>query len=318
MILIISIMFFFFIFFLGLSVFNITRAQEAELKAKIEHRLKRTNFPLTEVKLDKKDRLSDLPLFNRILQKIGRVKNLKTFMEQAGLSISVGVFLLFSLVISALSFFLICWCGAPPLIATVCAAGSFFIPALYLHFKRLSRVKMFSDRFPDSIALIASSLRAGHSLQMAIGTVTEENRDLVAFEFQRVLSEIEVGQNFEEALKGMLRRMDTPELRLFISAVILQRETGGNLAELLDNLEAVIRERQELKRELRAATAQARLSGTVLSLLPVFVGFFIFVINHNYIMFFFEDSLGTKLLFLCFVGQVLGILSIRKIVQLDF
>ncbi len=318
MILIISIISFFFIFFLGLSIFNVTRAQEAELRARIQYRLKRTNFPLTEVNLEKKDRLSDLPFFNRALQKIARAKNLESFIHQSGMSISVGAFLLFSVLLSALAFFGLFFCGVKWIIAAACSSVLFFIPFLVVNFKRKGRIKMFSTRFPDSIALIASSLRAGHSLQMAIGTVVEENKDIVAFEFRHVLSEIEVGQNFEEALKGMLKRIDTPELRLFISAVILQRETGGNLAELLDNLEFVIRERQELRRELHAATAQARLSGTVLSLLPVFVGFFIFVINKEYMLFFVQDSFGTKLLFLCFVGQILGILSIRKIVSLDF
>lgn len=318
MILVISLTFFLFAFFLGLSVFHITRAQETELRAKIQDRLKNTHFPITEVKLEKKDRLSDLPLFNRILQNISKIKKLEVFIEQSDLSISVGTFILFSLFISALSSFLMLLFGINLMISMVCSFFIFFIPSLFVNVKRLSRIKMFSARFSDSIALIASSLRAGHSLQMAIGTVVQENKDIVSFEFQRVLSEIEVGQNFEDALKGMLKRIDTPELRLFISAVILQRETGGNLAELLDNLETVIRERQELKRELRAATAQARLSGTVLSLLPVFVGFFIFVINHDYIMFFFDDPFGTKLLFMCIAGQILGILAIRKIVQLDF
>ncbi len=318
MILIISIIVFFFIFFLGLSIFNITRAQEAELKAKIQGRLKRSYFPITEVKLEKKDRLSDLPLFNQVLQKISNIKNLESFIDQSGLSISVGTFILFSTLAGSLFFFLVHLLTRNFLISIIGASVIFFIPALIVHFKRLGRIKIFSARFPDSLALIASSLRAGHSLQMAIGTVVEENKDIVSFEFERVLSEMEVGQSFEDALKGMLKRMDTSELRLFISAVILQRETGGNLAELLDNLEAVIRERQELKRELRAATAQARLSGTVLSLLPVFVGFFIFLINRDYILFFVQDNFGTKLLFLCFVGQVLGILSIRKIVQIDF
>ena len=318
MILIISIIFFFFIFFLGLSIFNITRAQETELRAKIQDRLKRAYFPITEITLEKKDRLSDVPLFNRILQKISRVKNIEIFIDQSGLSISVGTFILLSLFLGVLSFFLILSSGAKFFISAACSFVVFFIPAFIINFKRVSRIKIFCARFPDSIALIASSLRAGHSLQMAIGAVVEESIDIVAFEFQRVLSEIGVGQNFEEALKGMLKRIDTPELRLFISAVILQRETGGNLAELLDNLEFVIRERQELKRELRAATAQARLSGTVLSLLPVFVGFFIFLINHEYMLFFVQDPFGTKLLFLCFIGQIMGILSIRKIVQIDF
>ena len=318
MILLTSIVIFFFIFFLALSIYNICCAQEEELRNKIKDRLKRADLPITTIKLERKERLSDVPLFNRILQKISKTKKLQNLIDQSGLNISVGVFLLFSIFLGSLCFFLVFLLGLNLLVASLCSAVLSVLPFFVVHFKRANRIKMFSIRFPDSIALIASSLRAGHSLQMAIGTVVEERSDIVSIEFQKVLSEVEVGQNFEEALKGMLKRIDTPDLRLFISAVILQRETGGNLAELLDNLENVIRERQELRRELKATTAQARLSGTVLSLLPVFVGIFIFLINKNYILFFFNDAVGTKLLFMCFVGQVMGVLFIRKIVQLEF
>ena len=146
----------------------------------------------------------------------------------------------------------------------------------------------------------------------------EEGKDLVSFEFNQVLSEIEVGQNFEEALKGILTRVDIPDLRLFISGIILQRETGGNLAELLDNLESVIRERQELRRELGAATAQAKLSGIILSLLPVFVGFFVFIVNQKYMLFFLNDPIGTKILLSCVVGQMFGIFWISKVIRIEF
>lgn len=178
-------------------------------------------------------------------------------------------------------------------------------------------MKRFSGLFPDAIAVMASSLRAGHSLQIAFETVVNESGDIIAQEFKSVLSEFGVGQNFEEALKGILTRVDTPELRLFISAVILQRETGGNLAELLDNLELVIRDRQELKRELKSSTAQARLSGMILSLLPVFVGLVLYFIHRDYVLFFFQDSIGTKLLAGAVIGQMLGIAFIQKIVHIE-
>ena len=152
---------------------------------------------------------------------------------------------------------------------------------------------------------------------MAIEEVVNEKADIVSEEFHKILSEVEVGQNFEEALKGILNQVDTSELRLFVSAVVLQRETGGNLAELLDNLEAMIRERQELKGELRAATAQARFSGLILGLLPIFVGLAVFMIHPDYILFFFRDSTGTKLLALAVVMQVLGIVAVQKIVHIE-
>lgn len=317
MILVLSIGIFFFIFFVGLSISNIIRAQEKELKAKIEDRLKNADKAITAIRIAKQERLSDMPFFNRLLQKITLIKRVENFIRQSGLPFSVGTFVLLSLVSASFAF-----CVAVILklnFSLSGIAGLIFssFPFLYVAFKRADRIRRFSERFPDAISLIASSLRAGYSLQMAIETVVEENKDVVSAEFGQVLSQVEVGQNFEEALKEILHRIDTTELRLFISGVILQRETGGNLAELLDNLEFIIRDRQQLKRELKATTAQAKLSGIIIGLLPVFVGAVIFVLDRDHMMFFVEDPVGVKFLYASFVSLTLGILWIRKVVQID-
>ena len=318
MILLTSIVFFFFIFFLGLSISNIVKFQETELRSKIEDRLKNADKMITEVRITKRERLSDLPFLDHLLRKLIVIRKLQNYIGQSGLSLSVGSFVLLSLVFASLIFLPAVFFNAPFQFASVSALGFLFLPFLFVSLTRSRRIKKFSTQFPDCIGLITSSLRAGHSFQMAIETVVEEGKDLVSSEFRQVLSEVEVGQNFEEALKGILTRVDTPDLRLFISGVILQRETGGNLAELLDNLEVVIRERQELKRELSAATAQAKLSGLILSLLPIFVGLFVFVVNRNYMLFFFNDPIGTKILLGCVVGQMFGIFWISKVVKIEF
>jgi tight adherence protein B len=317
MILLGSIGFFFFIFFLGLSVSNIVKAQEKELKAKIEDRLKNSNKSITAIRIAKQERFSDVPFFNRLLQKITIIKKLQDYVSQSGLAFSVGTIVLLSLVLASFVF-----CVAIFLklnLSLSCVAAFIFssFPFIYVAFVRASRIKRFTESFPDAISLIASSLRAGYSLQMAIETVVEESKDVVSFEFGQILSQVEVGQNFEDALKGILERIDTSELRLFISGVILQRETGGNLAELLDNLEFVIRDRQQLKRELKATTSQAKLSGIIIGLLPVFVGLAIFVLNPKHMLFFIEDPLGTKFLIASFVSLALGILWIRKVTQIE-
>jgi tight adherence protein B len=163
---------------------------------------------------------------------------------------------------------------------------------------------------------MSSALRAGFSLQMAFEAVTEDAPSVIVETFREVLAEMEVGQSFEEALKKMLERVDTAELRLFVSSVIIQRESGGNLAELLDNLEATIRERFELQRELISATAQARFSGLILSLLPIFVGGIVYLINKPYMMTLFEDPAGKQLLTIAVCMQLLGFFVIYKIVNI--
>ena len=305
------------VFFMSLFASNVTRPYDNRMYGKILDRLQRIEKAEGSTPLEKKDRLSDMPFFDLWLRKISGVKKMQAFLTQAGLTFSLGSFILFTLLIGALSFFI----GILTqnnitlafLMSFVCAS----VPAIYVSFKRGTRRKKFSARFPDAIGMLASSLRSGYSIQMALRTVIEEEGDVVAQEFAQVLTELEVGKSFEEALKNILNRVDTAELRLFISAVILQRETGGNLAELLDHLEATIRERQQLNRELKATTSQARFSGIVLGLLPVFVSFFVFLVHPDYILFFFREAIGTKLLIACFIGQGLGILTIRKIVNID-
>lgn len=317
MILVASIFSFFFVFFSALSVAKIIALQKDELQAKIQDRLRAGDQTITSLHIEKNQRLSDLPLFDQFLKKVRRMKKLQDTISQAGLSFSVGSFILFSMLLGALVFFFAMLFRLSAALAFPLALCACTIPSLFVTFKRHQRSGRFSNRFPDCIGLMASSLRAGHSLQMAIEEVVSEKADIVSEEFQKVLSEMEVGQNFEDALKGILNQVDTPELRLFVSAVVLQRETGGNLAELLDNLEAMIRERQELKGELRAATAQARFSGLILGLLPIFVGVIVFMIHPDYILFFFRDSTGTKLLALAMVMQVLGVLAVQKIVHIE-
>ena len=270
----------------------------------------------TRIQLEKMDRLSQLPALEWILKKVRLVKNFQLWIRQSGLPLSAGTVILMSFLIgsacSVLAMFLKLGL-APSAVATLLAM---ILPLGFVALMRSQRIKKFSEIFPHAVSRMASALRTGYSLQMAFEAVVEDLKTIVAQEFKNVLAEMEVGQNFEEALKKMLERVDTPELRLFISSVIIQRESGGNLAELLDNLETTIRERFALQRELRAATAQAKLSGLVLSLLPIFVGFLIYLVHRDYILFFFQDPLGKQLLWLCIAGQVLGFFVIRQIIHI--
>ncbi len=317
MILVVCGLSFLFVFFLTLSASNILHGKEDRLATRIAERVKEDLNATRSVKIEKKERLSDLPFFNRFLKELIGARKLQSLLTQAGFALTLGTFILLSLLLGALGFFLMVILQAKLFITLIAASVISISPTCYALLQRKERMKKFSNHFPDAIGMLASSLRAGYSLQMALGTIVEGGETILASEFSQILYELEVGKNFEEALKNILNRIDTPDLRLFISAVILQRETGGNLAELLDNLEGVIRDRQQLKRELKAATAQARFSGIVLSLLPIFVGFFVYLVHPDYILFFFRESIGVKLLIGCGIGQVLGLLSVQKIVNIE-
>jgi len=317
MILVASLLLFFSFLFLGIRMTKIVRSEESEMESKIAQRLKQATGTATSLHLERRNRLSDLPFLNRLLKKINRISRLDQFIAQADLSISVGSFILFSLVLASSAFFLGTLFRLHSLVTLMMCAWAGLMPFAFVMIRRSARAKKFSDRFPDAIGLLSGSLRAGHSLQMAVETVVEEGHDIVAQEFGKVLSEVELGQNFEEALNAILKRVDTQELRLFISAVMLQRETGGNLAGLLDNLESIIRQRQELYRELKAATAQARLSGIILSLLPIFVAGVLLLISPEHMLFFVRDPAGLNLLKVCIAGQVLGIVIIQRLMKID-
>jgi tight adherence protein B len=304
-----------FFFVLGFSGF-LNRKNQI-LNEIVTRRLQEHETASSQVHLERRHGLSALPLLDRVLRKFNPLTALQIFVVQSGLNISPAALMMTSLFLSSLLFLVSNFLKWPLPVSFILGTAGFFLPVGHVQMKRQERFKKFSTGFPDAVGRMASSLRAGYSMQMAVEAVIQDSGNLIAEEFRKLLGEIEVGQNFETALKKMLGRIDTPDLRLFIASVIIQRESGGNLAELLDNLEATIRERFALRKELEAATAQAKLSGIVLSLLPVFVGLAVYFIHQDYMMFFFNDPVGTKLFWGCVGGQMMGILTIRKIVKID-
>lgn len=300
-------------FFLAVSFASLSRV-ETDVTRRIKKRLRGPYLASQTIQLERKDRLSDLPLFDKILRHLQWIGTFQIYICQSALPISTGAFFLISILLALISFlfsFVFSLGGPVTFFLSLITAG---FPLMVISFRRARRFKQFSAGFPDAISRMASSLRAGYSIQMAFEALIQDTATLIAEEFKFVVRQMELGQNFEEALKKMLERMDTPELRLFISSVILQRESGGNLSELLDNLETTIRSRFDLQRELSAASAQGKLSGMVLSFLPIFVGFFVFLIHPDYTVFFFKDPVGKNLLWLCVLGQILGFWTIRKII----
>lgn len=303
---------------LGLTVTQVLAPDRRIVRDRLRRHLRETGLPASALTMNHRERFSDLPVLDQWLRRNGPLRKFYFWFRQSGLPVSFGAFLLsISCLFLAGFTFVFLVSGENILLTTACSGVITGLPLFFVHMKREKRKKLFSAAFPDAVSRMSSSLRAGYSLQMALEAVVEDSRNLVSEEFKKVAEEMEVGQGFETALKKILHRMDTPELRLFIASVAIQRESGGNLAELLENLESTIRERFQLRRELNAATSQAKFSGIVLSLLPVFVGFFVFLIHRDYIMFLFNDPAGKIIFRICVTGQIIGILCIRKIVKIE-
>jgi tight adherence protein B len=176
---------------------------------------------------------------------------------------------------------------------------------------------MFEEQLPEAIDLIGRAIRAGHPLSAGLKMVSDESRDPVKSEFRQLFEEQRFGLPFEDSMYGMADRVPIVDVRILITAILIQREVGGNLAEVLDNLSSVIRERFKIRRQLRVITAQGRLSGYILAALPIAVGLAIFLINRPYVMILFQHPVGKLLAVSAVFLQILGYLWIRKIVDIE-
>jgi tight adherence protein B len=201
-------------------------------------------------------------------------------------------------------------------VAPVGALVFFFIPWLWLIQKRKSRMKAFAAQLPDALELVARALRAGHSLAAGIHVVAEEMPPPVNKEFGRVYEEQNLGVALEEALKNMCERVPNLDLRFFVTAVAIQRQTGGDLAEILDKIGYVVRERYKILGQVKALTAEGRLSGIVLIALPFVLFLLMLHMKPDYISELWTDPDGIKLAIGGLVLQILGAVVIKKIIDI--
>lgn len=191
------------------------------------------------------------------------------------------------------------------------------LPVLYVQRKARVRIAQFEAQFPDCLQFISRSMRAGHAFSAALGLVQNEFGPPLGPEFRRIFEELNLGQSVDTVLQRLAMRMPSADVRFFVSAVLLHKRTGGNLAELLDKLGATMRERFKLRGHVKTLSAQGLMSGRVLSAIPALVAALMLVVNRDYILFFIRDPLGNKLLTACIVMQVIGYFIIKKLVRIE-
>ncbi len=207
--------------------------------------------------------------------------------------------------------------NAFPLAALAAGAALGSLPLTYVRRSALKRVRAFEEQFPDCLEFVSRSMRAGHALSVAVEMVYREFSDPLAVEFRRVFEEQNLGQPLEIVLRKLSQRIPSMDVQFFVSALLLQKRTGGNLAELLDKLAQLIRERFKLKARIRAVSAQGLMSGRILSAIPMAVGALMFVVNPQYARFFVVDPMGHELLAIGIGLQFCGYMVIRKIVTFE-
>lgn len=269
-----------------------------------------------EMGLLRDDVLSQIPTLNRILLRIPLLTRLQVFIQQAAMEVTAGMLLLISLAAALFVFMvvLIADVATPLMVVAVALAGA--APFFVVSFKRSRRFAKFEELFPDSIDLLARAVRAGHAFTTGLELIASEMPEPIAGEFRITYEQQNFGMPLREALQNLAVRMPLSDVSFFISALQIQRESGGNLAEVLDNLSTVIRERFKILRQVKVFTAQGRMTLYLLvGLAPVTV-LLLFLVNPKYISVLFTDPLGKVFLAWGTGLEVLGYLVIRKIIRI--
>lgn len=247
----------------------------------------------------------------------GFAASIQTDLARADLKLRVAEFVMITILSVIAGFVLARFIFGSALLGMVFAIVGFFVPRFYVGYRKRQRLNAYNDQLADTIGLLANSLRSGFSIVQSMETVAEQLPDPMAAEFHRVVQEIGLGLNYEEALNNMLRRVPSEDLDLLITAVNIQGRVGGNLAEILDTIGHTIRERVRIKGEIRVLTAQQMISGYILTGLPVILGLVLYLINKEYISRMFQDPCGWIMLGVSVIMITLGFLIIRKIVNIE-
>lgn len=242
--------------------------------------------------------------------------NLRLFLDQADMSLTVANFVLITGGLAAAGGILPVALGAPFYVAPITAVLLGALPLGLVHFKRKSRLSKFGKQLPDALELISRALRAGHSLGAGFRLVSEEMDEPIGREFQKVFEAQNLGVSLEDAITDMTERVPNLDLKFFGTAVILQRQTGGDLAEILDKIGRLVRQRLELFGTIQALTGEGRISGIVLLGLPPALFVALWRLNPGYVMTLFTDPLGNKMLAVAVVMQIIGAYVIQKIIDI--
>ncbi len=262
--------------------------------------------------------LSDIPALDKALKKTTWADKLGGMLVQAQLPISVSNFVIVSALLAAMGLAVsILWRrGLDPLLAVLFAGVLGGAPSLYVWLRVRGRLKKFSEQLPDALDLMSSSVKSGQSLNAAVRNVADEMPDPIGDEFQLLSDELSFGVDFEVALRNLITRVNTPDVRFFASALVIQKETGGNLSEVLDSLQNTVRERFRIMGQVKTLTAQGKLSGLIVGLLPFVLCGLIYLVSPDHMRPLFTTSIGQKMIMFAVGWQLVGVFLIYKIVNI--
>jgi tight adherence protein B len=268
------------------------------------------------VDLRKNVALSSIPWMHRLLTRIRPAADLRRMLDQADLPWTPGRVVLTGIAAWLAALYVIQLKTGTLAMSALLASPAGAVPFLYVFQKRQRRFQRFQEKLPDAIDLMVSALRAGNSTMGALGIVASEAPEPIRREFRICFDEQSYGVDMRAAMENLVNRVPLQDIRIITTAILIQKESGGNLAEVLDKTADVIRGRFRLRDQIRVHSAQGRLTGWILSVMPVALGIFLFFVNPKYILVLFNHPVGQKLMAGGAVMNVLGLLVIRKIVRI--
>lgn len=270
-----------------------------------------------QLKLIRDELLSDVPTLHRMLLRWSWARRLRNFIAQAGLSLKPGRLILISGVLGLVAYLALQHFNRSLILAALAGVGAVFSPLAFVAIKRSRRLRAFEKGFPEAIDLLGRAVRAGHSFTTGLEMISTELPEPVAGEFRTTFDEQNFGLPLRDALLNLTERVPLIDVRFFVTALLIQKETGGNLAEILDNLSHVIRDRFRILGEVRIRTAQGRLTAGILILLPPFMVLTLRVLNPDYVKLLFTDSWGPYMLGGAAILQIIGSALLWKIVNIE-
>ena len=301
-----------------LFVLRVDQAEGAALRKRLK--ADRTPAVQRDFKILKPtEKLSGVVTLNNLLTQMGRVTDpLQRNLQQAGMKITVATLLLSAGVLVLVGFLVVDYWTGNRLFGLAAGVLAGMIPFLVVRQKKVNRLRLFEEQFPEAIDLIGRALRAGHAFTTGLAMVAEEIGKPVGEEFQLLYDRQNYGMPLPDALKAFATRMPLIDARFFVTAVLTQRETGGNLSEVLDNLSVVIRDRFKVKRQVRVLTAHGRITGWILAALPPALAVILTFVSPQHMKTMVTDPLGIQMLAVGGTMQIIGTVIIRKLVNIRY
>jgi tight adherence protein B len=257
-------------------------------------------------------KLSDLPWLNDILSAMTNLGGLEKILQQANSQMPVGLFLMLSVVLGVVGMTIAAFMDYPLLVAGGVGLVCLMLPLIKIKMQRTKRFKEFERQLPEALDLMARALRAGHAFSVGMKMVGDEFPDPIGPEFNRTVEEISFGIDTPEAMGNLNNRVVSTDLKFFITALVVQRETGGNLAEIIEAISRLIRQRFELLGRVKALSAEGRLSGIVLFAMPFVMGGVLWWMNEDYMRLLIEDDLGLMMLGVAGLLMLFGAVIMKK------